>query len=70
MAEKKHIDVRDYYQSLSKKEKGQLLRYLTINYGYSVHTLSAKLRENTNLKLRKNEELDIMETVSGGLWRQ
>jgi hypothetical protein len=70
MAENKSIDVRGYYQSLSKKEKGQFLRYLTMNYGYSVHTLSAKLRENTNLKLRKNEELDIMETVSRGLWRQ
>ena len=70
MAEKKHIDVRDYYQSLSKKEKGQLLRYLTINYGYSVHTLSAKLRENTNLRLRQNEEMDITETIREGVWRQ
>ena len=70
MMEKQHIDVRGYYQSLSKKEKGQLLRYLTINYGYSVQTLSAKLRKNTNLTLRQNEEMDIAETISEDVWRQ
>ena len=70
MTEKQNIDVRGYYQSLSKKEKGQLLRYLTMNYGYSVHTLSAKLRENTDLKLRQNEEMDIEDTIREGVWRQ
>jgi len=70
MTEKQNIDVRGYYQSLSKKEKGQLLRYLTMRYGYSVHTLSAKLREKTELTLRQNEEMDIADTIREGVWRQ
>ncbi len=70
MTEKQHIDVRGYYQSLSKKEKGQLLRFLTIHYGYSVHTLSAKLRENSELTLRQNEEMDIADAIREGAWRQ
>ena len=70
MKEKQHINVRGYYQSLSKKEKGQLLRFLTIHYGYSVHTLSAKLRENSELTLRQNEEMDIADAIREGAWRQ
>lgn len=70
MSTKQDIDVRVYYQSLSKKEKGQLLRYLTIKYGYSISTLQSKLRKGAEFVLRQNEEMDIVETIREGVWRQ
>ena len=46
MAENQSIDVRVYYQSLSKKEKGKMLRYLSQRYDYPSSTMSGKLRKN------------------------
>lgn len=45
MAENQSIDVRVYYQSLSKKEKGKMLRYLSQRYDYPSSTMSGKLRK-------------------------
>ncbi len=70
MEEKKRIDPRDYYKSLSKKEKGKFLRYLSRNFDYPASTISGKLRENPVSSLRRDEELNIQKTIKEGLWNQ
>ena len=59
MAENQSIDVRVYYQSLSKKEKGKMLRYLSQRYEYPSSTMSGKLRKDPVSKTRET-----------GVWRQ
>lgn len=70
MAEKRSIDVRVYYQSLTKKEKGKLLRYLSQRYDYPASTMSGKLRGAPVSSLRRDEEENIIETIETGIWRQ
>lgn len=70
MAENQSIDVRVYYQNLTKKEKGKFLSYLNQEYDYSASTMMAKLRKNPISTLRKDEELNIIKTINEGLWRQ
>lgn len=70
MAENQSIDVRVYYQNLTKKEKGKFLSYLNQEYDYSASTMMAKLRKNPISTLRKDEELNITKTINEGLWRQ
>lgn len=70
MAEKRSIDVRVYYQSLTKKEKGKLLRYLSQRYDYPASTMSGKLRGVPVSSLRRDEEENIIETIETGIWRQ
>lgn len=70
MAEKQRVDVRVYYRSLSKKEKGKLLRYLSKRYDYSASTISGKMRENPISPLRKDEEENITMAIESGIWRQ
>ena len=70
MAEKQDVDVRVYYQSLSKKEKGKLLRYLTQRYDYPASTISGKLREKPISPLRRDEEENIAMAIESGVWRQ
>lgn len=70
MAEDQSIDVRVYYQNLSKKEKGKFLRYLTLKFDYPSSTMSGKLRESPISPLRRDEELNIIQTIKEGLWKQ
>ena len=70
MAEKQSIDVRVYYRSLSKKEKGKMLRYLSQRYDYPASTMSGKLRQDPVSPLRRDEEENIIETIESGVWRQ
>lgn len=70
MAANQDIDVRGYYQSLTKKEKGKFLRYLTRKYDYPTSTISAKLCEGSVLTIRKDEEMNIKKAIEEGLWRQ
>ncbi len=70
MAENEKIDVRVYYQSLSKKDKGKFLRYLTQRYDYPTATMSGKLRENNVSELRRDELENITKTIETGIWRQ
>lgn len=70
MAGNQSIDVRVYYQNLTKKEKGKFLSYLNQEYDYSASTMMAKLRKNPISTLRKDEELNITKTINEGLWRQ
>lgn len=70
MAEKQCIDVRVYYQSLSKKEKGKMLRYLSQRYDYPSSTMSGKLRSAPIGTLRRDEEENIIKTIETGVWRQ
>lgn len=70
MAENQRIDVRVYYQSLTKKEKGKFLRYLSQRYDYSTATMSGKLRENNVSELRRDELENITKTIETGVWRQ
>lgn len=70
MAENQSIDVRVYYQSLSKKEKGKMLRYLSQRYDYPSSTMSGKLRKDSVSPLRRDEEENIIKTIETGVWRQ
>lgn len=70
MAENQSIDVRVYYQSLSKKDKGKFLRYLSTRYDYPTATMSGKLRENNVSELRRDELENITKTIETGVWRQ
>jgi hypothetical protein len=70
MAENQSIDVRVYYQSLSKKDKGKFLRYLTQRYEYPTATMSGKLRKNNVSELRRDELENITKTIETGVWRQ
>ncbi len=70
MAGNQSIDVRVYYQNLTKKEKGKFLSYLNQEYDYSASTMMAKLRKNPISTLRKDEEMNITKTINEGLWRQ
>ena len=63
------VDPQVYYQQLSKKDKGKFLRYLSRQYDYPSSTMSAKLRENPNNKLRKDESENIIKTIKEGLWK-
>lgn len=70
MAENQSIDVRVYYQSLTKKDKGKFLRYLTQRYDYPTATMSGKLRENNVSELRRDELENITKTIETGVWKQ
>ena len=70
MAENQSIDVRVYYQSLSKKDKGKFLRYLSMRYNYPTATMSGKLRENNVSELRRDELENITKTIETGVWKQ
>ena len=70
MAENQSIDVRVYYQSLSKQDKGKFLRYLTQRYDYPTATMSGKLRENNVSELRRDELENITKTIETGVWMQ
>lgn len=70
MAENQSIDVRVYYQSLSKKDKGKFLRYLSMRYDYPTATMSGKLRENNVSDLRRDELENITKTIETGVWKQ
>ena len=70
MVENQIIDVRVYYQSLTKKDKGKFLRYLTQRYDYPTATMSGKLRENNVSELRRDELENITKTIETGVWKQ
>lgn len=70
MAENQRNDVRVYYQSLSRKDKGKFLRYLSQRYDYPTATMSGKLRENNVSELRRDELENITKTIETGIWRQ
>lgn len=65
-----NVNPRDYYQSLSRKEKGKFLLYLAKKYGYPPSTMSAKLRENYITLIRDNELKDLQKTINSGVWNQ
>ena len=70
MAENQKVDVRVYYQNLTKKKKGKFLRYLTLKYDYPASTMSKKLTEAGKYVLRRDEEMNIAKTINDGLWDQ
>ena len=70
MAENQSIDVKVYYQSLTKKDKGKFLRYLSMRYDYPTATMSGKLRENSVSELRRDELENITKTIETGVWKQ
>ena len=69
MEENQNIDVRVYYQDLSKKDKGLFLRYLSRKYDYPASTICGKLRKKPISSLRRDEELNIIQTIHEGLWK-
>ena len=66
--EKKQVDIRDYYKTLGRTEKGKFLKYLTENYDLNYSTLSAKL--GGRRKLKKIECAVIQSTIELGVWNR
>lgn len=64
------VDPQDYYQNLSKKEKGKFLRYLSGRYSYSVSTMGNKLRENNYAELRVDEREILEQVILSGVWKK
>jgi hypothetical protein len=67
--EKKYVDVRGYYKSLSRTERGKFLKYLFLRYDYNTRTMSAKLN-NENSLIRRDERENIENTIESGVWKQ
>ncbi len=65
-----NVNPRDYYQSLSKKEKGMFLEYLLSNYGMKTNTIRCKLTKVQWGKLTKLEELTLVDVIKSGKWKQ
>lgn len=63
------LNPRDYYNSLSKKEKAKFLLYLNKRYDYKTNTMSGKLRKNNVSNLRKDETENIRRTIEEGEWK-
>lgn len=70
MPKSQNLDPKDYYQSLTKKEKSRFLRYLSQRYDYPSATMSGKLRENPVSDLRRDERENIIHTIEEGLWME
>ncbi len=68
MEKKNVVNVRDYYQSLTRKERGKFLKYLTIRYEYNARTMSTKLN-NVDSLLRLDERENIERAIESGAWR-
>lgn len=66
--EKKDVDVRAYYRSLQKKEKGQLLKYLFMRYDFNPRTFQFKLSSPDSLIKRSEREI-IQEVIVSESWR-
>lgn len=69
MKQTEFIDPKDFYQNLGRKDKGKFLRYLTKRYDYPAATMSAKLRENSNVELRKDELENLIKIISEEIWK-
>lgn len=71
MEKKNELDVRGYYQSLSRSERGQFLKYLFLRYEYNPRTMSMKLNGSIYAaKIRRDERENIEKVISSGVWRQ
>ena len=68
MEKKEQLNVRVYYQKLSKTERGKLLKYLQIRYDYNPRTMSNKLNHTDSL-LRRDERENIEATIQSGAWK-
>ena len=70
MDNKNVIDVRDYYNRLCRKDKGKFLRCLTAKFDYPASTMSAKLSMNSQLRIRKDEMINITNIIKLKLWEK
>lgn len=61
------LDPKVYYRSLTKKEKGKLLYYISVRYGVNTQTFLRKLRGYNNMK--PMEEEIVRQVISTGVWR-
>lgn len=65
------VNVQDYYQNLTKKEKSELLEYLIIKFGYNYSTMRQKLAGTERGRFRRNEERDVLEAIENeSAWRR
>ena len=63
------MNVRDYYKTLRKKDKGKFLDYLFLTYGMRQSTIRRKLCDKPNAELKKLETEVIKKTITEGLWK-
>ena len=63
------MNVRVYYRSLNRTERGKFLKYLFARYDYNPRTMSAKLNHDDSL-LRRDEKENIQDVISSGVWKQ
>lgn len=62
------LTINGYYAELSKKEKGNLIRYLTERYGFNYSTLQNKLTGRSKFNPRDN--LVVQTVINEELWRK
>lgn len=65
-----NVNPRDFYQNLSRKDKGRFLRYLSRRYDYPASTMSGKLREKPLSSLRRDEAENISKAIEAGAWKE
>jgi hypothetical protein len=71
MEKNSSLDVKGYYKSLSRSERGRFLKYLFVRYEYNPRTMSMKLNGTSNVaKLRLDERENIESVITSGVWKQ
>lgn len=71
MEKNSSLDVKGYYKSLSRSERGKFLKYLFVRYEYNPRTMSMKLNDTSNVaKLRLDERENIESAITSGVWKQ
>ena len=69
MNDKMCIDPKEFYQGLTKKEKGQFLLFLYKKLRFKMTTMQAKLRKNPRCELHYAERILICDVIRDGEWR-
>lgn len=62
------VAIRDYYKSLSKKDKGNFLQFLMANCDLGYSTLINRLAERS--EFHRPEIIIISEIIEGELWKK
>lgn len=62
------VAIRDYYKSLSKKDKGNLLQFLVANCDLGYSTLINRLAGRS--EFHRPEIIIISEIIEGELWKK
>lgn len=63
-----NVDLRDYYNGLTKKERGNLLHFLVAKFNVGYSTIQSKFAGR--LDFNKLEIYAINQIIEEGLWKE